>query len=110
MRLVVEYPFEYESLLDEAGLRQQAEACLEFHLVRRPQRETRLRLPQDQTISSLTPLDLLDVYWRAVNSDDDETEELQKLAADSDPGAARWRHKERGRGLNLALHMITYPH
>ena len=53
VRLVVEYPFEYESLLDEAGLRKQGEACLEFHLVGRPQRETRIRLPQDQTISSL---------------------------------------------------------
>jgi len=82
VRLVVEYPFEYESLLDEAALRKQGEVCLEFHLVRRPQRETRIRLPQDQTISSLSALDLLDVYWRSVNSDDSETEELQKLAAE----------------------------
>jgi exonuclease SbcD len=82
VRLIVEYPYEYESLLDEAALRKQGEVCLEFHLVRRPQRETRIRLPQDQTISSLTALDLLDVYWRAVNSDDSETEELQKLAAE----------------------------
>jgi exonuclease SbcD len=57
LRLVVEYPFEYENLLDEQALRQYAEPCLEFHFIRRPQRETRLRLPQDQAISSLGPLD-----------------------------------------------------
>lgn len=83
VRLVIEYPYEFESLLDEALLRQRAENCLEFHLVRRPQRETRLRLPNDKTISSLSSLDLLDVYWRAVNSDPDaaEIEALQALAA-----------------------------
>ncbi len=80
-RLVIEYPFEYESLLDEPALRQQAEKCLEFHLVRRPQRETRLRLPQDQAISSLTSMDLLDLYWRAVHTDEAETEALKTLAA-----------------------------
>jgi hypothetical protein len=73
--------FEYESLLMKPRCASK-EVCLEFHLVRRPQRETRIRLPQDQAISSLTALDLLDVYWRSVNSDDAETEELQKLAAE----------------------------
>lgn len=83
-RLVIEYPFDLEGLLDEAALHQQANACLEFHLVRKPQRETRLRLPHDQTISSLTPLDLLEKYWYAVKSEweDGEVASLQGLAAE----------------------------
>lgn len=82
VRLVIEYPVEWEPLINETELRQYAEGCFEFHLVRRPQREARLRLPSDQAISSLTPLDLLDVYWRSTNVDGDETGALQKLAKD----------------------------
>ena len=80
VRLVLEYPAEFEPLINEVELRRQAECCFEFHLVRRPQREARLRLPNDATISSLTPIDLLDVYWRSTNSDDEESKALQDLA------------------------------
>ncbi len=80
VRLVLEYPVEWEPLINEAELRKKAEACFEFHLVRRPQREVRLRLPNDVTISSLTPLDLLDKYWRTLDHDEEESQELQKLA------------------------------
>ena len=82
VKLTVEYPREYEALIDEAGLRQYAEKAFEFHLVKRPQSETRVRLPADQTVSGLSPLDLLAQYWRASNVDQAEAEELQKLAAD----------------------------
>jgi hypothetical protein len=40
--------------------------------------EARIRLPADQTVSSLSPLDLLDQYWRASHTED--AGELQKLA------------------------------
>ena len=80
VRLVIEYPIEWEALINETELRQHTEGCFEFHLVRKPQREARLRLPSDQAISSLTPLDLLDIYWRSMNVNGDETAELQKLA------------------------------
>ena len=52
--------------------------AFEFHLVRRPQMEARIRLPADQTVSSLSPLELLDQYWRAAKIEDAEA--LQKLA------------------------------
>lgn len=82
VRLVIEYPYELESLLDEPHIRQKTSGCLEFHLIRRPQRETRLRLPGDQAISSLSPLDLLEKYWYAVRSEweDGEVARLQELA------------------------------
>jgi len=77
-RLVVEYPREWETLIDEQALRVHAAQAFEFHLVKRPQVEARIRLPADQTVSSLSPLDLLEQYWRASHIDED-VETLQKL-------------------------------
>ena len=82
VRLVVEYPYAYENLLDETLLRKQAEESFEFHLVRRPIHETRIRIPQNQTISSLTPIDLLGIYWKTVNADENESQAIQSLAAE----------------------------
>ncbi|MEN4041118.1 MAG: exonuclease SbcCD subunit D [Anaerolineaceae bacterium] len=79
-RLVVNYPRQWNTLLDEAALRQQAQAAFEFHLVRRPQLEARLRLPDDQAISSLPACELLDLYWQTMKVDGDELDALQKLA------------------------------
>ncbi len=78
VRLTVEYPREWDPLIDEAALRLYADRAFEFHLIKRPQIEARIRLPADQTVSSLSPLELLDQYWRAVKADDPEA--LQKLA------------------------------
>jgi exonuclease SbcD len=80
VKLSIEYPREYDALIDEAALRQYAERAFEFHLVKRPQAETRVRLPADQAVSSLSPLELLDQYWRASHVDPTEAEALQKLA------------------------------
>ncbi len=87
VRLVIEYPVEWETMLNEPEVRRYAESCFEFHLVRRPQREARLRLPASSTISSLTAMDLLNVYWRSLNTGVDESTELQKLAQDIIAGA-----------------------
>ena len=78
VRLIVEYPREWDTLIDETALRKHAEHSFEFHLVKRPQVEARIRLPADQTVSSLSPLDLLDQYWRVIHMED--AEELKKLA------------------------------
>jgi exonuclease SbcD len=78
VRLTVDYLREWDTLIDEPALQRYAEAAFEFHLVKRPQIEARIRLPADQTVSSLSPLELLDQYWRA--SKTGETETLQKMA------------------------------
>ena len=78
VRLTVEYPREWDSLIDEPALRTHAAGAFEFHLVKRPKSEARIRLPADQTVSSLSPLDLLDQYWKA--SKVEEPEALQTLA------------------------------
>lgn len=78
VRLTVQYPREWETLIDEPALRRHAEGAFEFHLIKRPQMESRIRLPAGQTASSLTPLELLDQYWKASHAEDAEA--LQKMA------------------------------
>ncbi|MEZ0396643.1 MAG: exonuclease SbcCD subunit D [Anaerolineales bacterium] len=82
VRLTVEYPRQWEALIDEAALRAWAASTFEFHLIKRPQAEARIRLPADQTVSSLSPLDLLDQYWRASKTDPDEIKALNRLAGE----------------------------
>ncbi len=82
VRLTVEYPRPWEALIDEAALRACAAQAFEFHLIKRPQVEARIRLPADQTVGSLSPLDLLDQYWRASKTDPAEIEALNRLAAE----------------------------
>ena len=81
VRLTVEYPREYDTLVDELALRRHTAQAFEFHLVRRLQMEARLRLPDDAHIATLTPLELLDHYWHAAGVEDG-VEELNKLAND----------------------------
>jgi exonuclease SbcD len=79
VRLTVEYPREFDALIDEAALRKYAARAFEFHVVKRPQIERRIRLPADRSVGSLSPLDLLELYWRASHTEG--TEELLRLAA-----------------------------
>jgi len=80
VRLVVEYPREWESSLDEAAIREYAAEAFEFHLVKRPQMESRVRLPEGQIVGSMSALELLDLYWKANHTKPDEIEALQTLA------------------------------
>jgi exonuclease SbcD len=82
VRLVIEYPRDWESLIDEVGLRQYASGAFEFHLVKRPLMETRIRLPEGQAVGSLSPLELLVKYWQASHVPPEESETLAQLAAD----------------------------
>ncbi len=82
VRLVLEYPRQWEDLLDETALRQAMAPAFEFHLVRRPQIEARLRLPADRAVSSLSAMELLGKYFEVVNTQPEEASELQRLAED----------------------------
>ncbi len=81
VKLTVDYPRDYEKLIDEAELRQHTAGTFEFHLVKRPQMEARIRLPNDENIASLTPLELLDLYWKASHIETIDIEALNALAA-----------------------------
>jgi len=81
-RLTLEYPREWEELIDDGALRQYTAEAFEFHLVKRPQMKTRIRIPSGQLLESLPPLEILDLYWRAGHVSSEESEELSKLAAE----------------------------
>ena len=78
VKLVVEYPREWDTLIDESALRKYAEQAFEFHLVKRPQIEARVRIPNGQVVSSMSPLELLEQYFDAAKVHDKD--DLQKLA------------------------------
>ena len=81
VRFEIEYPREWEPLIDETVLRPHIAEALEFRLSKRPQSAVRLRLPHGQVVSSMTPLDLLDQYWDGLHMDGAERQSLQELAA-----------------------------
>jgi exonuclease SbcD len=80
VRMTLEYPRDWESLIDEASLRDYAAGAFEFHLLKKPQMDTRIRLPEDQSIGSLSPMELLEKYLQANHIDPQEIEALKKLA------------------------------
>ena len=82
VRLIIEYPRDWEALIDDASLREYAQDAFEFHLVKRPQIEGRVRLPEDQTVGSMSALELLDLYWRASHTDQEDIERLNRLAGE----------------------------
>jgi len=82
VRLTLEYPRDWEALIDEPALREYAAESFEFHLVKRPTLETRVRLPDDQLVGSLSALDLLSYYWDASHTDAGEQDILSRLASE----------------------------
>ncbi|MCX6057495.1 MAG: exonuclease SbcCD subunit D [Chloroflexi bacterium] len=78
VRLSVEYPREWDTLIDESALRKYAEGAFEFNLLKRPQSVARVRIAEGQLVSSLSPLDLLTQYFDASKAKD--ADELKKLA------------------------------
>ena len=82
VRMVIEYQREWEALIDEASLRTLAEPAFEFHLVKRPQTQARVRLPEGQAATSLSVTELLDIYWKASTKDMpvEKRKELNQLA------------------------------
>ncbi len=81
VRLVIEYPRDWETLIDEAALREAAAEAFEFQLIKRPQIDQRIRLPGDQAIGSLTPLELLEKYWQSIHMDSQRIQDLSRLAS-----------------------------
>jgi exonuclease SbcD len=80
LRLVLDYPRDWEKLIDETALREYTRGVFELHLVKRPQMDLRIRLPEDRAVGSLTPLELLEAYWTGSHVDSQEQIELKRLA------------------------------
>jgi DNA repair protein SbcD/Mre11 len=82
VRLTVEYPRDFEPLIDEPALRAHAAEAFEFRLNKKPQIDARARIPGDQPVGSLTPLELFDLYLRATHVDEADAESLKQLATE----------------------------
>lgn len=82
IRLIISYPRDCETLIDEAALRKQAAGAFEFHLIKRPRLDARVRLSADKAIASLSPLELLDEYWGVTHLEAPATDALNTLAAE----------------------------
>ncbi len=82
IRITVDFPRDLEMFIDEPCLWEKCANALEFHLIRHPIEEARLRLPSDVNIASLSPLELLETYWKSVRSDPGEIQALQAIAAE----------------------------
>ncbi|MDY6845563.1 MAG: exonuclease SbcCD subunit D [Chloroflexota bacterium] len=82
IRMVVVYQREWEVLIDETALRALTEPAFEFHFVKRPLMQARVRLPEGRAASSLGVVELLDIYWDASSQDMDKEkkEKLNQLA------------------------------
>ncbi len=78
VKLTVEYPREWDALIDESALRKFAADAFEFHLVKKPKIEARVRIPEGQVVSSMSPLELLGQYLDSAKVND--ADELRKLA------------------------------
>jgi exonuclease SbcD len=63
VRLIIEYQRDWESLIDEATIRKMTESAFELHLVKRPHTSARGRLPTGQAGSSMSVIELLNIYW-----------------------------------------------
>ncbi len=82
VRLTVDYPRDWETLIDDTALHEYCSQAFEFHLVKHPLVEGRVRLPGDHSIGSMTPLELLERYWQSGHVVIEDTADLKKLAAE----------------------------
>ena len=82
LRLVLEYPREWASMIDESEIRRVCQKTLELHLIPRPVMEHRLRLPGDQSINSMSHMDLLEIYWKSIHLDGEELDTMKKIAGE----------------------------
>lgn len=80
VRLVVNYPREWEPLIDEQAIRRAGEQAFEFHLIRRPRTQPRIRLPENTSIAQLSHQELLDLFWRSIPPASNDMESLRHLA------------------------------
>lgn len=79
VRLTIDYPRNLEGLIDENALREYASVAFEFHLIRRPLLEARIRLSADQSIANLPVDELTRIFWNTSHVDPVEQDHLQQL-------------------------------
>ena len=81
VRLTLIYPRDLETLIDEARIHDHFKGAFAFQLIKKPISEARTRLGDSFEARSMTPTELLELYWKRQHVEDQaERERLQKLA------------------------------
>lgn len=80
VRLTAHFSREKQAQIDEQSLREFAAGAFEFHFIPRPESDVRIRLPENIAISSLTPLELAEMFWKEYHWPEEEYPALRELA------------------------------
>ena len=79
-RLRLTYPRDLEPLLDEKAIRDHFQAAFDLKIQKHHLTETRARLGDLVHAESLSPQELLEIYWRDQRLEPEEIEAMQSLA------------------------------
>jgi exonuclease SbcD len=79
-RLQLNYPADWEPMLDEKQLIDYFDQAFSLQIVKRRQSEKRARLGDTVAVESLSPMELLDIYWRSTELEGEEIEAMAALA------------------------------
>lgn len=82
VRLQLTYPADWEAMLDDAALLQALAPALERRIVKKRSQDSRARLGDTAAVETLSPVDLLDLYWKTTETDAQEAGALQLLGAE----------------------------
>ena len=82
IRLQLTYPADWEALIDDASIQRTLQPALEARIVKNRLTDTRARLGDTAAVETLTPAELLELYWKTTEMDEGEATQLQLLGAD----------------------------
>ncbi len=82
VRLQISYPADWESQIDDAAIQNALSSAMESRTVKNRQTETRSRLGDTAAVETLTPPELLELYWRTLNLDRTDAARLQSLGTE----------------------------
>jgi exonuclease SbcD len=79
-RVRLSYPRDWEPLVDELAISARFREALSLQIQKNRQMDNRARLGDTIGVENLSPEDLLAQYWRTIDMDSAEMEEMQRLA------------------------------
>lgn len=79
-RLTLDYPKDMETRIDEKQLRERMKNAFEFYLVKNPGNKARSRLDVNDATASMPPIELMKLYWKEHNFNEESRQTLGQLA------------------------------
>lgn len=82
VRLQLTYPADWEALIDYTAIEQALNRAFDFKIVKNRQAEARSRLGDIAAVETLSPVQLLDLYFKSAGMEEAEAAPLQKIGAE----------------------------